>query len=272
MRSEVTNIGLFLVTICLLISSGVSYAALEDGLIAAWTFDDGTAKDFQGNNPGEIKGGVEVADGKFDKALSFDGKDGHIQIPHDETMNVIADAFTVAAWIQPRAGSHGNSGIVTKGEGTGWGIKYSFKITLNWWGVSKLGQEGYFNTGGTLNKPGEWVLACLTADGKQAIGHSALEGGKVEIKPAGEGNPKPITSPYLIEPDFPIEIGVARMADGTTDQYFNGIIDEVYVWNRALSEDEIAQLAEGVRPELSAPVEPSGKLSALWGSVKSQAQ
>ena len=121
MRSKTTITALSLVTLCLLITSGTSYAKLEDGLVSAWTFDDGSAKDSQGDNHGEILGGVEVVDGKFGKALSFDGSDGHIQIPHDASMDVIADGFTFAAWIQQRAGSHGNSGVVTKGEGTGWG-------------------------------------------------------------------------------------------------------------------------------------------------------
>ena len=266
MRSEITTIAISLATVCLFITSGISYAALEDGLVSAWTFDDGSANDFWGDNHGEIIGGVEAVDGKFDKALSFDGVDGYIEIPHNETMNVLENAFTFAAWIQPRTGAIGNSGIAGKGPGTGWGIKYSFKITLNWWGVSNASTEGYFNTGGVLNKPGEWVLACLTADGAQAIGYSAIEGGEVVINTSGEGNPKTIASPYLIEPDFPIEIGVGRMADGNTDRYFNGIIDEVLFWNRALTEDEVAELADGGRPQLA--VEPSGKLGTLWGAIK----
>jgi len=256
MRFKIVSI----VALCFVIGSGISYANLEDGLISAWTFDDGNTKDWEGKNHGEIKGGVEVVDGKFAKGLSFNGDDGHIQIPHDASMEVIADGFTVSAWLQPIAGVNGNSGIVTKGKGSGWGIQYSFKITVNWWGVSNKGVEGYFNASGALNKPDKWVFACLTADGKEAIGHAAEEGGKVEIRAAGEGNPKVIAAPYLTEPDYPIEIGVARLAGGNTDAYFKGIIDEVYLWDRALSEDEVAQLAKGDRPKLSSPVEPEGKL------------
>lgn len=265
MRLKIT-IAISLTAFYLLIISGVSYAALEDGLVSAWTFDDGSARDVQGDNHGEILGGVEAVDGKFSKALSFDGTDGHIQIPHDASMDVIADGFTFAAWIQQRAGTHGNSGVVTKGPGTGWGIQYSFKITLGWWGVSSAGKEGYFDTGGSINKVDQWILACLTADGEQAIGYSAVEGGEVVINPSGQGNPQIIAGPYLIEPDFPVEIGVARQADGNTDRYFNGIIDEVYFWDRALTADEVAELASGLIPSVS--VEPAGKLSRLWGAIK----
>ncbi len=265
MRLKITIATFSLVTLCLLITSGTSYAKLEDGLVSAWTFDDGSARDFQGDNHGEILGGVEAADGKFSKALSFDGTDGHIQIPHDASMDAIADGFTFAAWILQSAGTHGNSGVATKGPGTGWGLQYSFKITLDWWGVSSAGTEGYFGTNGALNKPGEWILACLTADGAEAIGYSAPDGGELDA------NPKVIAGPYLIEPDFPMEIGVARMADGTTDQYFNGIIDQVYFWDRALSAEEVEELANGATIEfVTSSVEPSGKLSTLWGTIRSQ--
>lgn len=260
------------IALCFVIGSGISYADLSDGLISAWSFDDGTAKDYQGNNNGSIKGGVEVVDGKFEKALSFNGTDGFVQIPHDESMNTIEDDFTISAWMKPEAGVHGNSGVVTKGEGSGWGIKYSFKITVAWWGVSNADKEGYFNTGGSLDRPGEWVLACLTADGEEAVGYTGTEDGKVEVRASGEGNPQPIEAPYLIEPDFPIEIGLARKADGTTDRFFKGIIDEVYLWGRALSEDEVVQLAKGTRPRFAASLEPQGKLSILWGIIKDEAQ
>jgi len=250
-----------------ILSSG-SYASLEDGLISAWTFDDGTARDYVGKNKGVIKGGVEVADGRFEKGLNFNGTDGHIQIPHNETMNAIANSFTFSSWILQRAGTHSNSGVVTKGKGTGWAIPYSFKITLGWWGVSNEATEGYFGTNNSINQPEKWVLACLTADGKQAIGYSFVEGGKVEIKPAGEGNPKAIAAPYRIDADYPIEIGVGRLADGTTDRFFGGIIDEVYFWGRALSQDEVEQLADGDRPKFSSAVNLSGKLTTLWGAIK----
>ncbi|MDQ1329096.1 MAG: hypothetical protein QG641_2385 [Candidatus Poribacteria bacterium] len=261
---------IFSAIVCLFIISGISYAKLEDGLISAWTFDDGTANDFQGSNKGNIIGGVKAIDGKSGKALNFNGTDGYIQIPHNETMNVIANGFTISAWIKSNAGTNGNSGVVTKGKGTGWGIPYSFKITLDWWGVCSASAEGYFNGSGALNNPGIWVLACLTADGKQAIGYSAIDGGEVEIKPSGEGNPKVIAGPYLIEADSPMEIGVARKADGTTDRFFGGIIDEVYFWGRAISADEVAELAKGAKPGVVTSVKPAGKLSTLWGTIKQQ--
>ncbi len=49
---------------------------------------------------------------------------------------------------------------------------------------------------------------------------------------------------------------------------FDGLIDDVVVYNRALSEAEIKQLASGVSPNLA--VEPAGKLPTTWAQLKGQ--
>jgi hypothetical protein len=66
----------------------------------------------------------------------------------------------------------------------------------------------------------------------------------------------------------PVEIGVGRGVDGTAgnDVYFNGMIDEIYIWERGLSEDEIQKLAQGSRPSLS--IDSMGKLAISWGAIK----
>ena len=54
---------------------------------------------------------------------------------------------------------------------------------------------------------------------------------------------------------------------GNTGQRFNGIIDEVMVWDRALSEDDIKRSME----DLTAfPVDPADKVATTWASVKAQ--
>ena len=49
-------------------------------------------------------------------------------------------------------------------------------------------------------------------------------------------------------------------------RYVNGILDEVVIWNRALSDDEITQAMEGKL--ISAAVAPRGKLTTTWGTIK----
>jgi hypothetical protein len=51
---------------------------------------------------------------------------------------------------------------------------------------------------------------------------------------------------------------------GSTGQKFNGTIDEVQVWNRALSEAEIKESMGNIMTA----VDVSGKLTTTWGEVK----
>jgi len=262
-----------LILFCLLIGAVYAYADLADGLISAWTFDDGTAKDSVGNNDGKINGGVEVTNGKFGKALSFNGKDGFVQVPHDKSLEAIANGLTVSAWIKVNQFVD-HAAVIFKGEKIGWTNNYAFRIATHGsngltWGVCIPGTEGWFHTDNIMES-GKWYFVCLTADGKQAVGHIAGEDGKVEIPPSGQGNPHAIAAPYRTCPDFPIEMGVGRAVGGTVgnDHYYNGMIDEVYLWSRALSDDEIAQLAKGARPKGVFPVEPAGKLATMWGFIK----
>ena len=53
------------------------------------------------------------------------------------------------------------------------------------------------------------------------------------------------------------------------DTFLDGIIDDVIIWDRALSEDEVAELASGTRPEKALAVKAEGKLTTSWGKVKS---
>jgi hypothetical protein len=76
--------------------------------------------------------------------------------------------------------------------------------------------------------------------------------------------------------DFPtpLEIGTNDLnvivgASIDDPRYFSGVIDEVRVWNRALSEKEIAGNMNKGKGELLA-VNKTGKLAATWGLIKNQ--
>lgn len=258
-----------------MISSNGVFADINKGIVSAWTFDDGTAKDFAGKNHGKINGGVEFVNGKFGKAASFNGKDGFISIPHSKDFEVLANGLTCSAWIYVRNGKD-HSAIAFKGPKVGWGANFLFRIcttsnTGMTWGVCSAGVEHWFATANVISQ-NQWYFVCITADGKQAIARVASEkDGKVNIPISGEGNPKPTSSPYLVFPDHAIEVGVGRAVAGTVgnDAYLDGIVDELIIWNRPLDETEIAELAKGARPKNILAVDAKGKVSTTWGDLKS---
>jgi len=103
----------------LFMCAGSSDAAISDGLVGYWSFNDGTAKDGSGlGNHGVIKGAPKSVNGKMGKCLDFNGKTDFVEVPDSASLQ-LADALTVAAWVNIRTlVNHG--GICWKGEKVGW--------------------------------------------------------------------------------------------------------------------------------------------------------
>jgi hypothetical protein len=80
-----------------------------DGLVGEWHFDEGSgniAKDSSGNNNDGIIHGAEFDDGKFGKALSFDGVDDYVERSYDPDFTPGNDSWTIALWVKaPRRNS-----------------------------------------------------------------------------------------------------------------------------------------------------------------------
>ncbi len=250
-------------------------ADLNDGVVAAWTFDDGKATDAIGDAHGELFKGASITnDGKFGKALDVDGnQDSRADIEFNADLeSIIEGPHTVSYWLFVREGRD-HSGV-WKGEKVGWGANFTFRMvttssTNMTWGTCSGGTENWFATDGAI-EPNTWLHICQTADGKEAIGYVGTNG-KVEIPASGQANPQVAPEPYNLFPDRPLELGAGRGIGGNdgNDTFLDGIIDDVIIWDRALSEDEVEELANESRPDKALAVKAEGKLTTSWGKVKS---
>ena len=131
-----------------LILAAQSIAEIDPETITGmWLFDEGkgkVAKDSSGNGlDAELISGPKWVDGKFGKALEFDGKASHVKIPDHENPT---EAITVSAWVKSNTGTwnqHGwivekrNAYIIHPNQG---GTDVAFPIC----------------NGGCWNKPGGW--------------------------------------------------------------------------------------------------------------------
>jgi hypothetical protein len=253
-----------------------SHAVLKDGLVAYYSFNDGTAKDNSGNgNNGKIIGAPKSVAGKTGNCLDFNGKTDAIDVPDSKTIQ-LPDALTVAAWINVRAvdatvGDHG--GIVWKGEMIGWGTReFNYRIAVTTgpgltWGTCNATAENYFATAIDLTM-GKWIYVCMTADGTTAIGYVSKDGKTLTKPTSAESNPKPSPKPYNVWAGQPLRIGYAQGYGGALAdlRYFNGLIDEVVLYNRALSEAEIIELMSANLATTA--VEASDKVASTWGDLK----
>jgi len=252
------------------LACGIAYADLGAGLVAYYSFDSGTAKDDSGNgNKGNIEGAPKVVDGMVGKAFDFDGKDDGVTVPDHASLQ-LPDALTVACWINVRKFVD-HAGVCWKGEKIGWGANFNWRIATTGsgltWGTTTGGSENWFATDAAI-KLNEWNFIAMTADGKQAVARVAAGGGAFKTPASGQQNPKPSPAPYNVWKGQPVRIGWAqgRGGDLKVIDYYDGIIDEVVIYNRALSEAELTEMKDQGMP--TAAVRPAGKLATTWAGIK----
>ncbi|MDO8728838.1 MAG: LamG domain-containing protein [bacterium] len=229
------------------INTSINNDSLKNGLVGYWSFDGKdvagvTAYDRSGqNNNGTLTNGPTRAIGKIGQGLSFDGTNDYVTMGTPSTLKPII--VSVTGWIRVTGPANGD-GAPNNSSGI-------FNFTKNadpWWayGLQADGTNGTPNyqvytfhvaTGGvkteltaTLSSSylNQWHFVAGTYDG--AVMNIYIDGEYMNSTP--KSGDIDYTSAYLAS------IG----SWGGTDEFANGQIDDVRVYNRALSADEIKRL------------------------------
>ena len=241
---------------------------VKDGLVSYWTFDTAdvkgdTVKDAIGGNDGTIVGAPKHGAGKFGQAFEFSGKPDVIDIgaPDDGSLDFgdVQD-FSMAAWIKVDKAPEldGNqSTIVSKGDGGGnarilWKINTT-KVSVT---LSHIpdGPTSHF-LGVKDVTDGKWHHVLFVAD--RSAGTRLYIDGKFD----SEGDE---SDEVDINTESRMYIGASVRVGEVTRRYFEGLIDEVGIYDRALTEDEVERNfnAKGLA------VSPQEKLAITWGEIK----
>ena len=237
------------------INAAEAQKAVIDGLVSFWTLDkadiDGdTVKDIVGINDGTMQGDVKIVPGKINDALEFDGVGAFVDCGGDESLN-LTDALTIELWMKPNSAGEGgpNAGPVCKAIAAGnwnWQLRYNAPGSF-------MGFQ--FNAGGSKwisvqqnLEPEEWHHITGTYDGSDAVCY--LNGDETDR----------LSIPAITSSNDPLLIG----QDGWIN-VFDGIVDEVRIYSRALSENEVKQ---NYRSRSQLAVEPAGKLAITWGDIR----
>jgi hypothetical protein len=250
---------------------------IKDGIVSTWKFDGDAEDDIEGNDGdlqgAPLKGGPVYVDGKFGKALKFDGVDDYVQIPDDKSLH-LPEGLTIAAWINVTVGGN-HAAICWKGEKVGWGANFSWRVcttsnTSMTWGRCVAGSEKYFATDNVIPATGQWVhvaMTCLAPDAP--TNQRAYVNGKDITDVTGQTDNIKAAPPFLVFEGKPVEIGVGRGIDGTVgnDVYFNGLIDEIGIWDRGLNANEIKEVMTKGLPS-SRSVNAHSKIATTWGKIK----
>jgi len=180
---------------------------------------------------------AEYSDGKHGKALNLDGSSHTVKIPHYAGLKP-AKAITVSAWIKPERVGKGGwqwQEIFRKEDGNARVLMAIGEREKKHSLCFGLGIGGKFVEQGAPLEPsklldGKWHLVSVTFDGK-AIRFYA-DGQEIGVKTA--------TGSIDTQGEAPAYIG----SDLGTREFFKGGIDDVRVYNRALSTGEIKPMAQ----------------------------
>ena len=254
MLKRANIIVLFLTILTMLIIPLASNAGLDDkSLVLYLSFDEGngdTAKDgSQHGNDGELFAKPSWVDGQYDgKALEFDGtKRQYVKVPINDTLQ-LREKFTIAFWVKRGEKQIREWNYMVSAGSLVWATIFNNnnQKTYLWSKAPGWAQKGITDE----NQPEDWVHITVTHDIDNDVS-IYYDGKRVG------GGPKP---PQVIEIDGSIMVGARHPGD----EFFTGVIDEVYLFNRIITEAEINTLKEGG----FTPVEPAEKLATTWGAIK----
>jgi len=224
---------IYLISIVFVLGFAAGIANAE--LVGYWKLDEGSgnvAYDLSDyTNDGTVNGGPEWVVGKIGAALEFDGSDDYIDCGNDTSLN-INDKITIAAWVKTTSTAHGY--FVSKGGA--WdeighyaiGQEYNTPLTFQ---VEIAGSGGAVELDSNVAvNDGQWHHIASTYDDPVI---------KVYVDGVEENT---MTGSSSLTGSAVGGLTIGQRGGGNI---IGGIIDEVRIYNRALTEPEILAAMEG---------------------------
>jgi hypothetical protein len=199
------------------------------GMVAAYGFNEGsgtTTVDQSGSgNTGTLVGASWAATGKFGKALSFNGSSARVTIPDSPSLD-LTTGMTLMAWVNPTANTSWRT-VVLK--------ETSNDLAYALYASSDTNRPGvWMNTTSTQSVTGTAQLALNTWTNVAAT----YDGATLRFYVNGAQAGSKAVTPSMLVSGNPLQIG----GNAVWGEYFAGLIDEVRVFNRALTASEISSL------------------------------
>jgi hypothetical protein len=206
------------------------------GLAGWWKFDETSgniaADSSGGNHNGTLIGNVKWAKGRIGGAIELDGHDSFVRIA-DKSAFDMADEVTVACWVNFRSVPVEWTAIVTKGD-SAWRLstvnrERKFHMSVNDYNRNDL--DTISLNGSSTMSDGEWHHVAAVYNGSVM---KLYVDGKLDATKPWDGG--------IAKNNFNVLIGENAEKSG---RCFDGLIDDVRIYNYALSESEIKALAAG---------------------------
>ncbi|NQU26430.1 MAG: hypothetical protein HQ567_34525, partial [Candidatus Nealsonbacteria bacterium] len=250
--------------------SGSSSGGASEGMVAFWAFDEGPgntqAADSVGSNTGTLTNmdaNTAWVPGKTgdaaDYALQFDGSTNLVEAPFAEALN--GESFTFGAWARVDGGSSHRALISSRNDGPQQGYICYVEPAGNlafWTG------PGWDNLGGPTPVVGDWVHVTGTFE---AAGDGT--GTKTLYVHDADGNL--LDSPTITHRCDPNPMRNFRIGaganEGNPNYFFNGLIDNVFIYERALSAQEVDSMVDYTPTSSTEPLVLSGTDLVVTGNA-----
>ncbi|GAB4532484.1 MAG: hypothetical protein Tsb0014_16970 [Pleurocapsa sp.] len=192
----------------------------ETGLIAAYNFNDRTASDLTGNHHGTAQGFVLKP---TSPSLSFDGVDDYVDLGEHQALRFDGtQPYTISAWIKPE----GAGAIISK---LNTGVKGAYMLAINSNGTIRSNRQSppwNVHTTKTVNF-GQWNHVAMTYDGSTL---KTYVNGELDRTDTYGSNFNDTSTNVLIGAQY-VQSEIANL--------FQGEIDKVEIWDRALTYTQI---------------------------------
>jgi hypothetical protein len=196
-----------------------------DGAVA-WFRGDGDAKDSVGENHGELKGGVTFSPGIAGKAFRLDGANRYVEVPRSDRWGFGKRDFSIELWVQYGA-VQTDVAFIGCDEGPTDRDKWFFSHANGFlfFHINSAGRGNGFYLAKTPFSPAldQWYHLVVTRSR-----------GTFTIYVNGAPSASENAAVVIPCPDAPLIIGQAECA-----RFFNGLIDEVAIYDRALSPKQV---------------------------------
>src|SRR5213079_1370928 len=253
-RHHVTTLVLLAVTIHV----GGSPASAQTGLVAAYSFDEGTGTtvaDASGNNhTGTVSGATWTTAGRYGSALTFNGTTAKVTVLNAASLR-LTTGMTLEAWVYPTAAPTGWRAVIDK--------------NVDGYYLMASSDQGNRPAVGGAWPPGNRILVGPSGLAVNTWTHLAgtFDGAMVRLYVNGELVASQAQTAALTATAGTLQIG----SDSYAGENFAGRIDEVRIYNRALTAAEIqADMTTAVEPpvrDTQAPTAPSNlTATAVSGS------
>ncbi len=238
-------------------SVGKNDGIIYGSTVGLWHFDensDSTAYDSTSyDNDGTISGAVWTSDSKSGSALSFDGIDDYISILDDDSLD-LSSSFTISTWFKLNGdGTAAKSywTLINKNP-TSYGYNDPFHLFVTstdyYFNVRVGDGVDYYEISSNINvNDGDWHMGLLIFDDDNDVYKLYLDGELVGSQAVDSSWIPTTNTGDLIIGNWP-----------AYNDFFNGVIDEVAVYNKSLTSDEVSFLYTLTRAQFMEHV--SGKI------------